>query len=192
MAAPLTFNAFTGWVDATDPNNIPPGLRLITASDLNRYEVFFGQLRDRINAHETSILANTPAIAALNNTMTTVQGNITTLQGNVTTLQGQMTTANTNIAALTRGVSVTSAATVNMVKTNYAYIHTGAAATFNLPPIAGNTGVEFAIKNRGTGLLTVQAETNKIYQAAISSNLGLTAGINIILINDGTFWVRIA
>lgn len=38
MAEPVNFDAYTGWVDTTDPNNLPPNAKVITAADLMRYE----------------------------------------------------------------------------------------------------------------------------------------------------------
>jgi len=38
MAGPLNFDAYLGWVDITDPANIPQDARVISASDLLRYE----------------------------------------------------------------------------------------------------------------------------------------------------------
>jgi YD repeat-containing protein len=38
MAGPISFDPFLGWVDATDPNNIPDDARVIGAGDLLRYE----------------------------------------------------------------------------------------------------------------------------------------------------------
>lgn len=38
MTDPISFDAYTGWVDVTDPNNLPPDLRIIGAADLLRYE----------------------------------------------------------------------------------------------------------------------------------------------------------
>lgn len=40
MAGPLNFDAFLGWVNVTDPNNIPPDARVLSADDLLRYEQF--------------------------------------------------------------------------------------------------------------------------------------------------------
>lgn len=38
MPGPLNFDAFLGWVNVTDPNNIPPDARVLSADDLLRYE----------------------------------------------------------------------------------------------------------------------------------------------------------
>lgn len=38
MTDPISFAPYNGWVDVTDPNNLPPDARMITAADLLRYE----------------------------------------------------------------------------------------------------------------------------------------------------------
>jgi hypothetical protein len=38
MTDPITFAPYNGWVDVTDPNNLPPDARVIGAADLLRYE----------------------------------------------------------------------------------------------------------------------------------------------------------
>jgi hypothetical protein len=38
MTDPISFDPYTGWVDVTDPNNLPPDARTIGAADLLRYE----------------------------------------------------------------------------------------------------------------------------------------------------------
>lgn len=38
MPGPISFDAYLGWVNITDPNNIPEDARVISASDLLRYE----------------------------------------------------------------------------------------------------------------------------------------------------------
>jgi hypothetical protein len=49
MADPISFDPFLGWVDITDPNNIPPDARVIGADDLLRYENFAVAAKNRIN-----------------------------------------------------------------------------------------------------------------------------------------------
>jgi hypothetical protein len=38
MAEPISFDAFTGWVNVTDPDNVPTDAKVLTAEDLMRYE----------------------------------------------------------------------------------------------------------------------------------------------------------
>jgi hypothetical protein len=64
-----------------------------------------------------------------------------------------------------------------------------AIATWTLPSIAGNKGVEFVIKNRGSATLTVQRSgANQIYNTSAVNSVAVTAGQTLRLVNDGTFW----
>lgn len=191
MATPLVFNEFLGWVDLTDPDNIPPGARLILAADLLRYENALKAIKDRVNLHDTSLVAMDPIITTLVSDLNIAEAALVTAQGNITTLTTNLNTANTNIAALTRGVAAQATTTLQMVRANRFYIHTGGAGTYTLPLVAGHTGVDFVIKNRGTGALLIQAETNKLWNTAgTTSSLSLPIGSQLAVVNDGTFWTR--
>ena len=191
MAAPLVFNPYTGWVDIPDAQNIPNGARLIAAADLLRYENFLTAVRDRINAHELSIVDLTPAVATLISDLNAAEAVNTTQAGLISTLQADLDTAEANIAALTRGTVVAST-NQTLAKANRFYTHTGGAVTYTLPPLAANVGVDFMIKNRGTGTVTVRGtETNKMYGTAVSDTFGVLAGSGLIFHNDGTYWNRI-
>lgn len=108
MSAQITFNPYLGWVDATDPLNIPADLHLITAADLLRYENFAAAARDKINEvagiaeqnattvgqHTQTLTSHTQSISDINQTLgqnSTAIGNNTsaigTLQGDVSTLK---------------------------------------------------------------------------------------------------------
>lgn len=63
MADPISFDPFLGWVDITDPNNIPVDARVIGADDLLRYENFAVAAKDRLN--ELSTTATDDGLAAL-------------------------------------------------------------------------------------------------------------------------------
>jgi hypothetical protein len=194
MATPLVFTKVTTWVDLTDPANIPPGAKLIGAADLLRYENGIDQLVTRVNSHDTSIVT-------LQSNRTTDSGNITTLQnqrvtdsGNITALQSAVGTNTTAIANLQNGVLVASTAqTLTATKATNFYIHTGAAVTSTMPNVAGNTGKVMWVKNRGTAALTLNFETNKLWNTAgLASSLAFAVGSQCGFVNDGTFWVRFA
>lgn len=193
MATPLVFNKVTTWVDLTDPANIPPGAKLITASDLLRYENGIDQLVTRVNSHDTSIVALQSQMTPALSDITTLKANRVTDSGNIGTLQGQMTTALADIAALkAAGVLVASTAQTVPATTKY-YIHTGGAVTSTMPNVAGNTGKVIFVKNRGTGQLTINFETNKMWNTAgTASSLAFPVGSQVGFVNDGTFWVRFA
>lgn len=190
MATPLVFTKVTTWVDLTDPANIPPGAKLITAADLLRYENGIEGLVNRVNSHDADIITLQGQRVTDSGNITTLQGQRVTDSGNITTLQGQMTTANNNIAALQRTTLVASTAQA-LAATVENYIHTGGAVVSTLPLVAGNTGKRVFIKNRGTGTLTINAETNKMWNTSVVTGLALVAGSGVAFVNDGTYWVRL-
>ena len=55
MSNPISYNPFLGWVDATDPDNLPPEVRIIGASDLLRYENFGVAATAKINAESVRV-----------------------------------------------------------------------------------------------------------------------------------------
>lgn len=63
MAKKLSFDAYLGWVNISDPNNIPADARVIGASDLLRYEKFGKEAAEKINSIETT--ASDEGLAAL-------------------------------------------------------------------------------------------------------------------------------
>lgn len=190
MATPLVFTKVTTWVDLTDPANIPPGAKLITAGDLLRYENGIDALVTRVNLHDASLVAMDPILTDAVGDVALLQSTMITEQGNIDTLQAQMTTANNNITALTRSTVVASTAQTLPAAARF-YIHTGGAVTSTLPVIAGNTGREIYVKNRGTGTLTLNSETNKMWNTSVVSSVSIVTGAGIGFINDGTYWVRL-
>jgi len=78
MTDPISFDPFLGWVDVTDPDNVPEDVRTITASDLLRYENLGVAAEDRINALITDVAgppnAHTHAGADVALVTTTTQG----------------------------------------------------------------------------------------------------------------------
>lgn len=69
-------------------------------------------------------------------------------------------------------------------------VFTGSTATWTLPAIAGNPGMEVIIKNRGSGNLTVQrAGTDQIYNTSLVTSITIAAGAAARLINDETYWL---
>lgn len=67
MAGPLNFNAFLGWVNVTDPNNIPPDARVLSADDLLRYEKLGIDAATAVNDLSTKVdsFDSDPTIAGL-------------------------------------------------------------------------------------------------------------------------------
>lgn len=191
MAAPLTFSAYTGWVDVASAQNIPPGTRLITASDLLRYENFLAAVRDRINAHELSVLDIAPKVATLITELDAAEAVNATQAGQIATLIADLDTAEATIAKLVRGVGIASGS-ISMTATNRFYIHTGAAATYTLPTFATSPALDFTVKNRGTANVVLRGvETNKMYNTAVSDTITILPGAFLAVVNDGTYWNRV-
>lgn len=71
------------------------------------------------------------------------------------------------------------------------YSFTGTTTTWSLPSIAGNTGVEYRIKNRGSGDITLNVTGGgaEIYDTAAVTSITVTPGSAYTLINDGTYWL---
>lgn len=194
MATPLVFTKVTTWVDLTDPANIPAGAKLITAADLLRYENGIDALVARVNQHDASLVAMDPIITGHTTDINTLKGQRVTDSGNIATLQTNVGTNTTAIANLQNNVLVASTAqTLAATKANNFYIHTGGAVTSTMPNVAGNTGKVMWVKNRGTGTLTLNFETNKLWNTAgLSSSLSFVTGSQCGFVNDGTYWVRFA
>jgi hypothetical protein len=71
-----------------------------------------------------------------------------------------------------------------------AYIFSGsAAATWTLPPVAGNKGLVLYLDNRGTANVTVQrAGTDLISGYTTMTSMVMPPGTFRIIQNDGTYW----
>jgi hypothetical protein len=65
MTTPISFSPFLGWVDTTDPSNIPADVRIIGAADLLRYEVFGQDAAARINDLITTDAADPTTFAPI-------------------------------------------------------------------------------------------------------------------------------
>lgn len=63
------------------------------------------------------------------------------------------------------------------------------AATWTLPSLALNKGIEYVIKNKGTVDLTIQrAGADQIYTISAVNSITVTAGSSVRIINDGVHW----
>lgn len=70
------------------------------------------------------------------------------------------------------------------------YFYTGSVNTvWTLPSIAGNTDVEFWIKNRGSGSINLVASgTNRLYDFKVTPSMSIYTGEAYVFYNDGTYW----
>jgi hypothetical protein len=89
-------------------------------------------------------------------------------------------------------ITVQAGATYAITPDYEVIVATGTTATWTLPALAGLSGVQFVIKNRGSGDLTVQrAGADQIYDTAAVSSITVAAGAKAKLINDGTYWLLV-
>lgn len=192
MATPISFTAYVGWVDATDPNNIPAEVKLISAEDLLRYENFGLQAAAKINSIESTVEGHTETIGTQG---TTLAGHTTTINGHTTTLgtlNTSMGTAQTDITNLKKLLvpTVTKTANYTTVAADQIIIGNGATAmtvTLMSAVTAGN-GKMMRIKNRAASVLTVASAGGTIDGTA-SKTLAQWASLTVV--SDGTNWYGI-
>ena len=191
MSALLTFNPVTEWVDYTDPANVPPSVRVISAADLLRYENALTALVQRSNEHETTLAGVGTDIDSLDGRATAVETAVTTNATTLSTLTGTVNGLSQQIAALTKTTVVRSLTTAYTVSTsNRIHIHTGAAATYTLPTATGNTGIEFVFHNRGTGTLTISSSSTQLWaNGGAFGTKPILANETVWMVSDGTNWV---
>ena len=190
MAAPLTFTAYTGWVDATDPNNIPAGMKLITASDLLRYENLGTAVVARVNSHDTAIATNTGNITTLTTSVGNNTSAITALTGTVNGHTTSIGTMSTDIANLKKNRAlVVKTANYALAQTDSVVLANGSALTITLPSAATSTaGKVFTVKNLNAASLTVASAAGTI-DGATTKTLAQWAAASYI--SDGTNWFAI-
>jgi hypothetical protein len=184
MATPITFSPYLNWVDATDPNNIPAGIRIISASDLLRYENFAVAARDRINSIESTVETHTGTIADHDDE---IASNTT----DIGTLNTWKTSATTDIANLkkqralaTKTANYTTTAADSVIIGNGA----GTITITLLSAVTATAGRVFTIKNRATAALTVASAAGTIDGAATKS---LAQWASLSVVSDGANWYTI-
>lgn len=65
-----------------------------------------------------------------------------------------------------------------------------ATATWTLPGLSVNKGMEVAVKNRGSADLTIQrAGSDQLYTTAAVTSITVAAGASARIVNDGTYWL---
>lgn len=103
------------------------------------------------------------------------------------------TTNSTTTRAIVQGnrTQASGAATLTLAITYSHYVFTGTTTTWTLPAVSGNTDIRFAIKNRGSGAITLNsaAAGNDIYTTSAVNTMTINAGEAYILHNDGTYWL---
>lgn len=89
-----------------------------------------------------------------------------------------------------RRVKAVSAATQTLDRSASMWSFTGSAATtWTLPALAGNSGLEYLIKNKGSADITLQrAGADNLYATAVVTSITVAAGSSARIVNDGTHW----
>ena len=174
----------------TSPIKLNLGSAVLTAPERGAFEFASGRLTfTPVTTRKRFVLAN----------------DVTPGNGQIPIGDGTDYTANTLTAgsgiAITNGsgsitiaaratVSVSAASSLALNTSSTDYIFSGTTATWTLPAISGNTGVQFFIKNRGTGILTVNSNVggNDLYTTSAVSSLTVNPGEAFFLLNDGTYY----
>lgn len=190
MATPLSFTPVTEWVDYTDPTNVPPSVRVISAADLLRYENGIKQLVDRSNTHDSTLDSMQTTITGLSQQLSELNSKLSTQATTITTMNQTIGTQQTQINNLQRPImvrSLVSAYTVSVA--NRIHVHTGGAATYTMPTAVGNIGVDFIFHNRGTGTLTISSSTQFWANGGAFATKSVLTNETFHVVSDGTNWV---
>lgn len=168
MALPVAFTKVTTWADAQDPNNIPPGFRIISASDLLRYENGISTLATELNALGTTVSTNGTTLGTLN------------------TWKGTADTDITNLKKL-RAVS-TKTGNYSIVVADSVIIGNATGLTFTLPKaVDAGIGKTFTVKNKFNANLTVAVvASGGTIDGAATKVLAQWASADFI--SDGANW----
>lgn len=190
MATPLSFTAVTEWVDYTDPTNVPPSIRVISAADLLRYENGIKAVVQRSNEHDTTLESMASTISGLNSALSTLQSTVNTQASTISTLSASLASQTTQINNLARPILVRSAVTAyTVVPANRIHVHTGGSATYTLPTAVGNSGVDFIFHNKGTGTLTIASSTQLWANGGAFANKPVLANESVHVVSDNANWV---
>lgn len=147
MSNPISYSPFLGWVDATDPNNLPVDVRIIGASDLLRYENFGVAATTKINAEsvrvDDALTRLTSAEGSITGLNTSV-GGLNTSVGGLTTRVGALEAAAPAALDIPSGVTTMKA----LNPANDYYASTTQFATFTTDRPTGVTGAHFIEHSR--------------------------------------------
>lgn len=95
----------------------------------------------------------------------------------------------TTTPALYRTVTRSSAATLTLNRQASLWVHTGTGATWTLPFSTENSGMEYLIKNRGSGAITLNPPgSDRIYTTADQTSINIAAGAAAALVSDNQKW----
>lgn len=90
----------------------------------------------------------------------------------------------------TSPIVVSALAILALLVTVGGYIYTGSTiATWTLPSSSTTiAGKQFVIKNRGSGILTINCSGTSIYLTSPVVSTTINPGDSLTFINDGTYW----
>ena len=163
----LTFTKVTTWQNAQDPNNIPPGFKIIMADDILRWENFCDAARAEVNS---------------------LRSRTSTAETKVTSLETWKTTADADIVNLKKLRAITTKTTAYSIALTDSVIIGNAAVTITLPKaVDAGAGKVFTVKNKFNGNLTVAvAASGGTIDGAATKVLAQWASADFI--SDGANW----
>lgn len=83
---------------------------------------------------------------------------------------------------------VNSAASLTLSTKGY-YSFNGTTSTWTIPSLSGNTTVRYIIANMGSGLLTINAPTNTLWESGVvGTSTVLAPGETMIIYNNSVYW----
>lgn len=188
MATPLSFTPYMGWMDATDPNNIPADMHLIGAADLLRYEQFGSDATTAINKNSGDIATLNQSLSTLTTNYNATKTQANTTANDVANLTPTVAGHTTDITNLKKNRAITTkTANYTVALTDSVIVGNGATVTITLPSATTATaGKVFTVKNINTANLTIASAAGTI-DGATTKVLARWASATVI--SDGTNWL---
>jgi hypothetical protein len=187
MTEPISFDPYLGWVDTTDPDNIPQDVRTINAADLLRYENLGIAVADRVTdliaadeALQDSVDALDTRTDSLEADMTTVEAGLAAIYPELLPIRksaDQTRTATTTLAddsALTRAFEANDVVEVEALL--WVTSPMSADIKLQLAVPAGSTGIWGAATGFGTGAGTTDGFGKNAAFSVSPTNSDVTLG----------------
>lgn len=187
MTAPISFNAYTGWVNVTDPANVPADVRIISAEDLLRYENFNTAAKTAINELIATTEAQGGDLTTLKNTAAAQAAASASKAYDVTLAGGAKTLATVTAGAPATSFAVTvvlvgrsSAGDIYLKATRYVRPENGSPVTATPVPdvVLGNIAVSFTTTGATTTIKATATGADALLTAyvEVKAGAGDTAG----------------
>jgi hypothetical protein len=157
MSNPISYSPFLGWVDATDPNNLPVDVRIISAADLLRYENFGVTATTKINAESVRVDDAIVRLDGIDDSVTALNTSV----GGLNTSVGGLTTRVTALEAAPMALAIPSGVTtMKALNTAFDYYASSTVfATFTTDRPTGVTGAHFIEHSRRGTDVVIQTIT---------------------------------